>query len=60
VEKLYNVKPHNLYFSPGIISTITPRRIIWGGHSAHMGEMKHAYILLGKPERTRGNLDVDG
>jgi hypothetical protein len=30
-----------------------PRRMIWAGHVARMGEMRNAYILIERPEGKR-------
>jgi hypothetical protein len=43
-----------LYSSPSIIRVIKSRRMRWAGHSARMGERRHAYrILVGKPDGKR-------
>jgi hypothetical protein len=60
---MHSVELHNLYSSPNIIRLIKSRRMRWGGHVAHMEEMKDVYtILVGKPEEKRplGRLDTDG
>jgi len=33
--------------------TCMPRRMIWAGHVARMGEMRNAYILIERPEGKR-------
>ncbi|KAJ4446855.1 hypothetical protein ANN_13555 [Periplaneta americana] len=53
-RKLHNTELHALYSSPDIIRNIKSRRLIWGGHVAHMGESRNAYrVLVGRPEGKR-------
>jgi hypothetical protein len=49
-RKLHNEELHGLYSSPSIIRVIEVRRMRWAGHVARMGEMRGAYILVGRPE----------
>jgi hypothetical protein len=44
---------HGLYSSPGIVRVIKARRMRWVGHVARMGEVRGAYILIGRPEGRR-------
>jgi hypothetical protein len=48
ILKLHNVKLHNFYSSPNIITMIKSRRMRWRGYVARMGR-----ILVGKPEGKR-------
>jgi hypothetical protein len=41
-------KLHDLYTSPGIITTVKSRRIRWAGHVGRMGEKRNAYIEIAK------------
>jgi hypothetical protein len=61
-RKLHNEELHGLYSSPSIIRVIKARRMRLAGHVARMGEVRGAYILVGKPEgrRTLGRPGVDG
>jgi hypothetical protein len=52
-RKLHNEELHGLYSSPSIIRVIKARRMRWAGHVAHMGEVRGAYILVGRPEGRR-------
>jgi hypothetical protein len=49
-RKLHNEELHGLYSSPGIVKVIKARRMRWAGHVARMGEVRGAYILVGRPE----------
>jgi hypothetical protein len=49
-RKLYNEELHGLYSSPSIFRVIKARRMTWAGHVARMGEVRGAYILVGRPE----------
>jgi hypothetical protein len=44
---------HVLYSSPSIIRVIKARRMRWAGNMARMGEVRGAYILVGRPEGRR-------
>jgi hypothetical protein len=49
-RKLHNEELHNFHASSYVIRVIRPRRLIWAGNVASMGEMRHAYdVLVGKP-----------
>jgi hypothetical protein len=51
---LHSEELHNLYIILNIIMQIKPRRMIWAGHVAHMGEERKVYnVLVGKPEGKR-------
>jgi hypothetical protein len=52
-RKLHNEELHGLYSSPNIVRVIKARRMRWAGHVARMGEVRGAYILVGKPEGRR-------
>jgi hypothetical protein len=52
-RKLHIEELHGLYSSPSIIRVIKARRMRWAGHVACMGEVRGAYILVGKPEGRR-------
>jgi hypothetical protein len=53
-RKLHNEEPHKLHSSPSIIRMMKPRRMIWAGYAARMGEKRNAYrILMGKREGKR-------
>jgi hypothetical protein len=52
-RKLHNEELHGLYSSPSIIRVIKARRMRWMGHVARMGEVRGAYILVGRPEGKR-------
>jgi hypothetical protein len=52
-RKLHNEELHGLYSSPSIIRVIKARRMRWAGHVARMGEVRGAYILVGRPEGWR-------
>jgi hypothetical protein len=52
-RKLHNGELHGLYSSPSIVRVIKARRMRWAGHVAQMGEVRDAYILVGKPEGRR-------
>jgi hypothetical protein len=52
-RKLHNEELHGLYSSPSIVRVINARRMRWAGHVARMGEMRAAYILVGRPEGRR-------
>jgi hypothetical protein len=48
------VNRYNHNATTNIIWAIKSRRMRWGGHVAHMGQMRNAYnILVGKPEEMR-------
>jgi len=51
-----------LYSSPNIVRVIKSRRMRWGGHVAHMGEMKYAYKFVRKLKGRdhSENLGTDG
>jgi hypothetical protein len=45
---------HDLHSSLDITGVIKPRRMIWVGHVAHIGEMRGACrVLVGNTERKR-------
>jgi hypothetical protein len=53
-RKLHNEELCDLCSSPCMIRVIKPRRMMWTGHVALMGEKRNVYwLLLGKPERKR-------
>jgi PAS domain-containing protein len=52
-RKLHNEELHELYSSPSIIRVIKARRMRWVRHVARMGEVRGAYILVGRPEGRR-------
>jgi hypothetical protein len=52
-RKLHNEQLHGLYSSPGIVRVIKARRMRWAGHVARMGEVRGAYVLVGRPEGRR-------
>jgi hypothetical protein len=54
-KKVQNEKPHNLYSSPNISSTIQRSIIRWAGHVALTGEVTTAYTLARKPKRKRSS-----
>jgi hypothetical protein len=56
-RRLHKEELNDLYSSPYIFRVIKSRRMIWAGHVARMGEMRHAYrVQVGKPEgQTTGN-----
>jgi hypothetical protein len=68
-RKLHNEELHGLYSSPSIVTVIKARRMRWAGHVARMGELRGAYILIGRPEgrrplgrprsRWEGNIKMD-
>jgi hypothetical protein len=45
--KLHNEVTDNLYSSPKIIRVIKPRRMKLTGYSAHIGEVRNMYKILG-------------
>jgi hypothetical protein len=45
-RKLHNEELHHLYSSPSIIGIITPKRMMWAGHVARIGEKRNVYTLL--------------
>jgi hypothetical protein len=49
-RKLHNEELHSLYSAPGIVMVIKVRRMRWAGHVARMGEVRGAYIFVGRPE----------
>jgi hypothetical protein len=49
-RKLHNEELHGLYSSPSIVRVIKARMMRWAGHVARMGEVRGAYILIGRPE----------
>jgi hypothetical protein len=51
--KLHNEELHGLYYSPSIVRVIKARRMRWAGNLARMGEVRSAYILVGRPEGRR-------
>jgi hypothetical protein len=52
-RKLHNEELHGLYSSPGIVRVIKVRRLRWAGHVARTGEVRGAYILVGRSEERR-------
>jgi hypothetical protein len=52
-RKLHNEELHGLYSSPSIVSVIKARRMRWAGYVARMGEVRGAYIFVGRPEGRR-------
>jgi hypothetical protein len=52
-RKLHDEELHGLYSSPSIVRVIKVRRMRWVGHVTRMGEVRGAYILVGKPEGRR-------
>jgi hypothetical protein len=52
-RKLHNEELHGLYSSPSIVRVIKARRMRWAGHVEPMGEVRGAYILVGRPEGRR-------
>jgi hypothetical protein len=46
----FNEELHGLYSSPSVVRVIKARRMRWAGHVARMGEVRGAYILVGRPE----------
>jgi hypothetical protein len=52
-RKLHNEELHSLYSLPSIVRVIKARRMRWAGHVARMGEVRSAYILVGRPEGRR-------
>jgi hypothetical protein len=61
-RKLHNEELHNLYSSPDIIRQVKPRRMMWAGHVARMGEERKVYkVLVGKTEgKWVGKWDQNG
>jgi hypothetical protein len=49
-RKLHNEELHDLYSSPSIVRVIKARKMRWAGHVARMGEVRGAYILVGRTE----------
>jgi hypothetical protein len=48
--KLHKEELRDLYSSPSIIRSMKPRRVMWAGHVARMGEGRTVYrLLVGKP-----------
>jgi hypothetical protein len=47
-RKLHNEELHGLYSSPSIIRVIKTMRIRWAGNVVRMGEVRGAYILVGR------------
>jgi hypothetical protein len=52
-RKLHEEELRGLYSSPSIIRVIKARRMRWAGHVVCMGEVRGAYILVGRPEGRR-------
>jgi hypothetical protein len=52
-RKLHDEELRNLYSSPYIIRIMKSRGMRWAGHVARMGEMRNAYILVGKPDGSK-------
>jgi hypothetical protein len=52
-RKLHNEDLHGLYSSCSIVRVIKARRMRWAGHVVRMGEVRGAYILVGRPEGRR-------
>jgi hypothetical protein len=50
---LHNEELYGLYSSPSIVRVIKARRMRWAGHVARMGEVRCAYILVGRPKGRR-------
>jgi hypothetical protein len=50
----------SLYCSPNIIRASKSRRMSWAVHVARVGEMRHAYRLLGGNLRERNHLEDPG
>jgi hypothetical protein len=48
-RKLQNEELHGLYSSRATVTVMKARRMRWAGHVARMGEVRGAYILVGKP-----------
>jgi hypothetical protein len=49
-SKLLNEELNGSYSSHNIVRVIKARRMRWVGHVARMGEVRGAYILVGRPE----------
>jgi hypothetical protein len=49
-RRLNNEGLHNMYALPNSIRMIKSRRLRWAGHIGYVGEMRNAYILIGKSE----------
>ena len=53
-RQLHNEELNDLYCSPNIVRVIKPRRMIWAGHVACVGEGRCLYrVWVGKPEGKR-------
>jgi hypothetical protein len=52
-RKLHNKELNGLYSSPSIVTAIKARWMRWVGHVVRMGEVRGAYILVGRPEGRR-------
>ena len=44
-RKLHNEELNDLYYSPNIVGVIKPRRMIWAGHVAFMGEGRTCIVF---------------
>jgi hypothetical protein len=52
-RKLHNEELRDLYSSPSIIRIIKPRRMIWAGHVARMGEKRTRIDYWWESQRER-------
>jgi hypothetical protein len=51
-RNMHNEELHNLYPSKIIIRVIKSRKMRWEGNVAAIRQMRNAYILIGKYEKT--------
>jgi hypothetical protein len=49
-RRLHNEELRNLYASTNIVRVIKSRRMRWASHVARIGQMRNAYIFIGKSE----------
>ena len=60
LRKLHNEELNDMYASPNIVRVIKPRRMIYTGHVARMGEKRGSYRVLVGNLRERDHLEDSG
>ena len=52
-RKLHNEELNDLYSPPNFIGVVKSRRMMWGGHVAHIGDKIAYRVFVGSPEGKR-------